>query len=242
MLSKTKAIFLHTIKYSETSVVAYCFTEQYGRISFLIPGVRKRNARIRMNLLQPLQINEIDFYYKEKHGLMRIKELRSLHLADQIIFDTQKSTVALFLAEILYKTMKEEVKNESLYAFVEEWIRGLDQHSSSFPAFYCRFLLDYAQFLGFYPNIEKWEDSGYFDLKNGIFRTLCPNHEFFITGKELDHMKNLLISDVEEIYSMHIPNQVRDALLNRIMDYYLLHNEGLTGFKSLAVLREVFHS
>ncbi len=100
MLSKTRAIMLHYIRYNETSVIAYCYTKNFGRISLIIQGVRKKNAKVRLNLLQPLQINEIDFYFKEKPGLMRLKEIRSCHLADNVLFDTSKSTIALFLAEI----------------------------------------------------------------------------------------------------------------------------------------------
>ena len=40
MFHKTKGIVLHTIKYSETSVIAKIYTEKLGLVSYMIKGVR----------------------------------------------------------------------------------------------------------------------------------------------------------------------------------------------------------
>jgi len=241
MLTKTKAIILHHIKYGESSVIAYCYTLDYGRLSLIVQGVRKKNAKTRLNLLQPLQINEIDFYYKEKHGLLRLKEIRSFHRADELLFDTAKSAVALFLAELFYKTLKEEVKNTEQFQFIEDSISNLCRLEKGYPAFYLKFLLDYSMLLGFYPNTDNLKGARYFDLMNGVFLSHLPNHEFNIEGEPMQTLIKLLETENEQISEIIISNTQRDGLLNALLDYYMLHMEGVTSLKSLQVLRELFH-
>ena len=241
MLSKSKAIVLHAIKYSESSVIAYCYTQHFGKISFLVQGVRKKNAHIKFNQLQPLQVNDIDFYYKEKHGLMRIKDLRSCHIADELLFETQKSTIALFLSEILYKTLKEEIKNNDQFLFIENNIAMLNNLENGFVAFYIKFLVDYSLYLGFYPNTDDQANSGFFDLRNGIFLKNQPAHEFYISGELLKIFEAFLNSDERQIYQQKISNIMRNNLLNTILDYYMLHMDGFTNLQSLNVLRDLFH-
>ncbi|MBS3776366.1 MAG: recombination protein O N-terminal domain-containing protein, partial [Bacteroidales bacterium] len=40
MIAKTRAIALHHIKYSDTSVILTAYTEAFGRISFMLQGIR----------------------------------------------------------------------------------------------------------------------------------------------------------------------------------------------------------
>ena len=40
MLEKTRGIVLSTVKYGETSIIAAIFTEQFGRQSYMINGIR----------------------------------------------------------------------------------------------------------------------------------------------------------------------------------------------------------
>jgi DNA repair protein RecO (recombination protein O) len=41
MISKTNAIVLSKIKYSDNDLIVKCYTEQFGVVSFLLKGVLK---------------------------------------------------------------------------------------------------------------------------------------------------------------------------------------------------------
>ena len=53
MYHKTRAIVLHCIKYSETSVIAKIYTEKLGMQSYMVKGVRAAKSKSKAAMLQP---------------------------------------------------------------------------------------------------------------------------------------------------------------------------------------------
>ena len=74
MIQKTRGIVLHVLNYSEASVIAHIYTEEFGMQSFLLNGVRKARARFNANLLQPLSCVEVIAYIKHSGSLHRVSE------------------------------------------------------------------------------------------------------------------------------------------------------------------------
>src|SRR3990172_7140574 len=118
MIYKTRGIVLHHIKYSETSVIAKIYTELFGLQSYLINGVRSQKAKVKANLLQPLSLVDMIVYHKEKKGLQRIRDVSGNPPLSSIPYDFPKSSVALFIAEILYKSIREEEANTNMFEFI----------------------------------------------------------------------------------------------------------------------------
>ncbi len=54
MTLSTPGQVLHVTPYGDSSVIVKVFTRQLGLRSYIIKGVRSRNARVKQNLLQPL--------------------------------------------------------------------------------------------------------------------------------------------------------------------------------------------
>ena len=89
MLQKTRGIVFHTTDYSETSIIAKIYTESFGVQSCLVNGVRKRNAKTRSGIFQPLSLVELVFYHKERGGIQRVSEIRNAPQYNSIPFDMQ---------------------------------------------------------------------------------------------------------------------------------------------------------
>ena len=73
-----------------------------------------------------------------------------------IPFDIYKSSIALFIAEILNKCLKEEVNNKDLFNFLEAELIDLDNNDFN-SQFHIRFLLTLSQYFGISPNIDIYE-------------------------------------------------------------------------------------
>ena len=73
MIYKTRGIVLRTVDYSDTSLIAKIYTEQFGIQSYLIKGAHRKNASIKANLFQPLALLELVVYKKEKKQLQVLK-------------------------------------------------------------------------------------------------------------------------------------------------------------------------
>ena len=72
MANVTEAIILNSIKYSETSVIMKCYSQNYGILSFIIKGVRSRKrTKFSLGSIEPLSIVEIEFN-RLKNGEMKL--------------------------------------------------------------------------------------------------------------------------------------------------------------------------
>ena len=56
MLHKTRGIVLHSVKYSETSLIVKTYTEAFGIQSYMVKGVRSHRSKMRPILFQPLTL------------------------------------------------------------------------------------------------------------------------------------------------------------------------------------------
>ena len=126
MIHKTRGIVFHAIKYSETSIITKIYTEKFGLQSYIVRGARKPKARLKASLFQPLSLLELEVYYKQKSTLQNIKEARSAHIFTSIPFDVRKSSIVLFLSDVLTKAIKEEETNRELFHYLDSMIRQFD--------------------------------------------------------------------------------------------------------------------
>ena len=126
MLHKTRGIALHTVKFSETSIIAKIYTELFGLQSYLIKGIRKQHSRIKPGLFQPLTILDLTVYHKETGSLQSLKEVHNLYPYQSLPFDIMKSSIALFMNELIYKSIREEEPNQELFDFLFDACIDLD--------------------------------------------------------------------------------------------------------------------
>jgi DNA repair protein RecO (recombination protein O) len=108
MNSKTRGIILQTTNYSETSLVVKIYTEQSGLGSYIVSGVRSRNSRFKSNLFQPLSLIDMVASGKPGQSMKRITEIQLSPPFSGIPGDIIKSSIAIFLAEVIYRSIREE--------------------------------------------------------------------------------------------------------------------------------------
>src|ERR1041385_8839287 len=99
MLHKTRGIVFQVTDFRETSVVAKIYTELFGLQGYLINSVRKKNAKVRQNVLHPLSLVDLVVYHKERKGLHRVAEIRANPVLQSIPFEIRKSSMVFFLDE-----------------------------------------------------------------------------------------------------------------------------------------------
>ena len=116
---KARGIVLHTVKYGESSLVAYLFTDVGGRQTYMIQGVRSSRGRgNKAALFQPMFLLEFEGVEQPHAEMHRMKEVRNLVPLSSVPFDVRKSTVSLFMAEVLYRLIREVEANEPLFDFL----------------------------------------------------------------------------------------------------------------------------
>jgi DNA repair protein RecO (recombination protein O) len=236
MQVKTKAIVLSALKFQEKSLIVKCFTLSDGLKSYFVRDAfsgKKNNQKIAY--FQPLTLLEIEAVHKNKGTLENFKEIKISHPYSSIPIEISKSTIVMFLSEMLHHSIHEEEANPDFFSFLETALLWLDtnDHISNF---HLILLMESTKFLGFYP-----EDSNpnfdFFEMRDGVFLpfetvTCLTRSNSFLLKKLLElrfESTNVLFNSKE-----------RQELLKIIIDYYALHLDGFRKPKSLEVLMEVF--
>ena len=146
----------------------------------------------------------------------------------------------MFLAEFLYRSLREEAENRPLFAYLEHSIRWLDECERGFANFHLVFLMRFSRFLGLYPNTEDYDEGCFFDLLNACFTPIQPSHGAFLKPDEASHINILMRMNYETMHLFAMSRAERNRCLTIINDYYRLHLPDFPLLKSLDVLKELF--
>lgn len=239
MLNKNKAIVISKIRYRDHDLIATCFTKEKGLVSYILPGALKstkgKSKAVYFQLLTQLDIEE---RYNPKQTLQYIKEVKMDFLYTSLHSNVYKSSIAMFLAEVLTNALKEEEQNLPLYEYLEVTLKWLDINDD-YANFHLLFLLNLTQYLGFYPDKSQIE-APYFNLTNGLFETQKSNL-YSVSGENLMLLKQLLGMNFDAIHGMKISSKQRQSFLNMLLLYYELHLGGFKKPKSLDIFNQVFN-
>ena len=146
----------------------------------------------------------------------------------------------MFLSEVILKAMKEEETNPPFFDFLSESLFKLDLSEINLPNFHLFFLYKMTSFLGIQPQNNCSGSNVFFDLENGIYKAIPPNHTYFLneeTSKVFSEISRFLDSDIQQF---EINKRVRKMVLVGLIEYYKLHLSGFGDVRTLEILEEVF--
>jgi DNA repair protein RecO (recombination protein O) len=239
MLHKTSGIILHTTKYSDTSLIVKIYTASFGLQSYMVNGVRGKKSKNKASLFQPMSLVELVVSNSEKGTLQRISEMNVLHPYTEIPYNIIKSSIAIFLNEVLYKTLKEQQPDEDLFEYVQNSLRILDLKTDNCATFHIFFLLQLSRFLGFYPQGNYTTNTPFFDLMDGRFVSSPPSHSNYLETQNSLFLDTFLRSNYENLHRIVIDKSHRKSFLQYMVLYYQFHISTFGSIKSIDVLEEV---
>jgi DNA repair protein RecO (recombination protein O) len=245
MLQKTEGIVLHTLRNNDTMLIVQAYTDSLGRISLRIPASSPRSTRrrtaVRSVLFQPLSILEMEIDVRPGTTIYNIKEAKAACPFASIPYDPYKSAITLFLAEFLYRAVREEAGNPVLYAYLRHSIVWLDTCRGSVANYHLVFLMRLARFLGLTPNLDDYRTGDYFDLQNACFTSSRPSaHPFFLHPEESARLSMLMRMNYDTMHLFRLSRTERNRCLVIINSYYRLHLPDFPVLKSIEVLKELF--
>jgi len=220
MLHKTNGIVFRLTNYGETSIIVNIFTSAFGLQSYIVNGVRGKSKKTNIALYQPLTLLELVVYHRENASIMRIKDVKCIHPYQSFTQDFRKSTIALFLNEVVNRTVKEQTHAEDLCEFLIQSFTALDLLQANVENFHLIFLVRLSQHLGFRPS-EVAELSG----------------GWMADAEEEKILSKLLTANYADAIAM---TQVqRRNILDLLIRFYVQHSANFGELKSLSVVREI---
>jgi len=225
MIISTRGIVFRFTKYRETSIITHIYTEALGLNTYIVNSVRSAKSKFKIGYFEPLSLVDITGYHQPNRDINRLTEIKSAYPTHNIRRNIYKSTISIFIAELLNKCIIERDKNPELFNFLFTSIQVLNNPIQN-NSFHLHFMIKLAQYLGF----------GVHETTSITNQAL--NIQLLEDPKIIDILKNLIEKTISE--PVIIPSNQRNALLDEIIHYYRIQMD-IPKLKSLEVLHTVFN-
>ncbi|HET6766974.1 MAG TPA: DNA repair protein RecO C-terminal domain-containing protein, partial [Chitinophagaceae bacterium] len=180
-------------------------------------------------------------YHNELKNIQRLKEFRWGYLFKTLFFDVIKNSVALYMIELMQKTLKQPEPNPDLFHFLEDSFLHLDISGESVVANYPLFFaIHLSGFYGFRFSDTYSAKNHILDLREGEFVSEQPTHAYFLDG-DYSYITSQLLKVLQpnELKEIRLNKETRRVLLNAYGIFYALHIQDFGVLKTLPVLQEV---
>lgn len=227
MKNTVKGVVLNRISYSESSFIITCYTDVFGVQKYIFQGAKKKKAPI-----YPLQIGEITFYKRPDSELGKMTQLSSTMAQQNLLIDPIKSSIAFFIAEVLFKCLKSEQADLSLFQFIEEIIHILEdsKQETYIPLV---FLIRLTTHLGVQP-MESTAELAYFNLTDGRFDEVKNVGDIYASLEVSQLIRSIYKAELNET----VTNERKKAF-DVMLNYYKMHIPQFGELTSLAIIKEL---
>ena len=237
---KARGVVLSTVKYGDSGMVVQMLTDRYGRQSYMVQGVRSSRGRgSKMALFQPLFLLQFEGLESPHSDLHKRREVQNDVVFKSLPYDIRKSTMALFMAEVLYRLVGESEANEPLFEFVHSSVCALDEIDEGVSNFHLWFLANLSRYLGYFPGNEHCKGC-WFDMREGLYVSEMPLHDHTMNAEEAELLRDLTETDLEYLGEIPLNREQRVTMLSRLVEYYSIHLEAIRSVRSIEILQEVF--
>lgn len=237
-MTTTPAIVLSALKYSDTSLIVKVFSKDYGIITYMLKGVlSNKKGKLKPALFQPLTQLEITATHKNKGTLESMREAKVIQAYKSIPNNIVKSSVVMFLAEVLANAIPDQQKDEGLFNYLTyslQWLEDKDTLGN----YNILFLLNLSKYLGFYPDTSS-NSYPFFDLQEGCFVAVA-NLNPCIDQEITPLFRQFLGINFDASVRIKTTKKHRQMLLHYLILYFELHLQGFKKPKSLQVLQAVY--
>lgn len=234
----SQAIVINSLKHGETSLISSLYLYDLGFNTFIIKGIfgSKKSKYNKAHFL-PLSIININFSLNPSKNLGYLIESKSDFFFETLHTDIEKSSVVVFLSEVLTKVLREEADpNPKLFEFIKDnlvWYDKIERCNN----FHIKFLIELTRFIGFYPSVNSKDE--HFDIELGSSTNSITSKEL-ISDNIYDIFKKILGMKFDELNNISISKEVRLKILNHILNYYSIHLQMFKTPKSIDIFSKIF--
>ena len=219
MIDRINAYVLSSRKFKDSLRLAHVFTMEYGVQTFLFRTGKKGEN---ISFFQPL--NAIQFSGKKSDGKLEIAKDMSLNaIYSSIPFQVEKSTIALFIAEFLYRCLPEHYINEEIFELIKKTTQRLDsvEKLGTLPI---HFIAQFALEMGFLS--DEYELT--FENTRSDEALLHQSLHLFIS------------TSIEQEVHSPLNRELRKSLLEQLIAFCSSHLDTPIRLNSLEMFHEIF--
>ncbi|MBD5372048.1 MAG: hypothetical protein HDR75_01700 [Bacteroides sp.] len=240
MHSTIRIIPLKLIPHSDRTAILAAYSRELGRVSFAVNSGAGAAAARRRALLMPLNPLEVVSSARPGRDLLTMREPRALMPLHQIISSPERSAVALFIAEVLERVLRQSEPEPLLFDFIIDAISRLNSPLTPPANFHLCFMIRLAEMLGIAPDPFDFRPGMVFDMADGIFRLSAPLHGRNLSAADSAIAASILRMTWQNQAAFRLDRNARNQILEKILDYYSLHLTDLSTLRSPSILHSLF--
>lgn len=239
MSKKTNVIVLKVVPYTSGSAILKGLSPDLGQVSFFLRGMGGKKTKNQI-LTQAGAILSVEYTDRSDSDLLSLQSLERLVYYQNVPGDVVKSSLMLFLAEIILKSTQQNDGSEEMFALAKstfEWI-DLSEHSANIHLY---FLAHWIRLLGLQPQAP---DGGkeLFDLQEGSW---LSNASAAVEGRVLNKVEADLFLEtfqwkMSAITKYKMSPSARRNLLHALVNYLCFQLSIGKGITSLPIIELLF--
>jgi DNA repair protein RecO (recombination protein O) len=220
LLLSSKGLILKVFPYSDTSIICNIFTDDYGKLTFIVKGIRKPKQPL-LSILQPFNLIELQYYYKKDRGIQLIKEADIIISFEKLRKNFSTIIIGSTILNIINKVFEKEYSNDIIFRLIYQILNKLSDINYHNKIFFIFFIFHLNKQLGFMPNIDK--------VKNGINQ----KGVFFLNQINETH--------IDELLNIKIDSDTLKKTYNFLIFFMKHHIHSMNNIKGLKQIENFYN-
>ena len=237
MLLSTEAIILKSISYGDSSIISTILTKDFGKVSIIAKGIKKNKSTNRV-LLEPINIVNINYYFKKNRRTQILKNIDLSVNLSKIRKNLDDLNIALILVDTINNTLQEYEDNNLIFRLCKSTLTMINAKKTKRELLLSFFLLHLYIQLGYMPNFERCNNcqievtSINLNLvKEDLLCKKCNSGTAItINNKQLLGLKRISETHIKDIRKLDI-NKEDNNIINKFL--YKYGSVFLNGFKNI---------
>lgn len=246
MITKTEAIVLKTVDYSESSIIATLFTRKHGTIAVIAKGARKPKNKFSAYLVVG-QVLEVVYYMKATRGVQTLSDASYLIKLGSLRVDIEKMALTMSTMEFIRQVVHDNEVNNELFNFLLKMLKWLnDQKSVSkiiFPYIQLR-VLEYVG-IGLQPDetvLQKTSRIGYINIETGSLSEVSEGSQSIkLSENQTFFLKTGLTSKSSTLFEIKMADNELKDLIEYLDRYIRYHIEGVKNRRSDVIFDQLLN-
>lgn len=226
MIINTSAVVLRSFPYSETSIIARCYTRDHGKVSLIVKGARRKKSPMAA-YFQSMNYLDIVYYYRETRSLQSVSKAAFVEIWSGLNQELRRIAYGLAVIELTEKTNTEDDPHPELFDELIAVLKAFNSSELRLNIIFWYFQIKLLTILGFKPDFHQWEQ-GNVKFPNPF---AGPNSEKILT--------DLSNNPIDSISNITATSKDRKAISEYLTAFINYHFEGLGNLKTFSVLKQI---
>ena len=237
MLCTDRIIVLGHTRFSDSSIIVRALSQQHGRISLMVYGFGGK-SRSKLGAFHPMALLDVVYSYKPDRDIQKLTEYRPAPNLVSCTADLRKSSILMFMAEVVGKSIREETEDDAQFEFIDTSVQILEQIQTGLQFFHLAFMVKLSRVLGFFPSIDSSHQ--FFDLEQGHSTAVRPAHRHFVEADAFRRIASFADCQYNTLCDVKMTKTERDFMLETVIMWYQFRIPTMKDINSYEILHEVF--